>query len=226
MSDSATPWTACSPPGSSVHGIFQAEILEWIAMPSSRRSSRPRDWTQVSYVSCIGRRLLVCNFCPLSPLGRYFCCPPRRSHTRGLERETLGGRLRCAGRLHCWGLNPHAPPTALGLRTPRLLFPASPFPSVCPLASLRVEPQRQQLFPAAHFPLICHGLLSCSCLASAPFGSAEGRIVWEANSWALDHSTRCWGSHETHVRFLPLWKHPSSIGNYKFGVNSSIFSDF
>ena len=33
----------CSPPGSSVHGIFQARILEWVAMPSSRGSSQPRD---------------------------------------------------------------------------------------------------------------------------------------------------------------------------------------
>ena len=33
----------CSPPGSSVHGILQARILEWVAMPSSRGSSRPRD---------------------------------------------------------------------------------------------------------------------------------------------------------------------------------------
>ena len=32
-----------SPPGSSVHGILQARILEWVAMPSSRRSSQPRD---------------------------------------------------------------------------------------------------------------------------------------------------------------------------------------
>ena len=38
----------CSPPGSSVHGILQARILEWVAMPSSRGSSRPRDRTQVS----------------------------------------------------------------------------------------------------------------------------------------------------------------------------------
>ena len=35
----------CSPPGSSVHGVLQARILEWVAMPSPRRSSRPRDWT-------------------------------------------------------------------------------------------------------------------------------------------------------------------------------------
>ena len=38
----------CSPPGSSVHGIFQARILEWFAISFSRGSSQPRDWTQVS----------------------------------------------------------------------------------------------------------------------------------------------------------------------------------
>ena len=35
----------CSPPGSSVHGILQARILEWVAISFSRGSSRPRDWT-------------------------------------------------------------------------------------------------------------------------------------------------------------------------------------
>ena len=38
----------CSLPGSSVHGILQARILEWVAMPFSRGSSQPRDRTQVS----------------------------------------------------------------------------------------------------------------------------------------------------------------------------------
>ena len=33
----------CSPPASSVHGIVQARILEWVAMPTSRGSSQPRD---------------------------------------------------------------------------------------------------------------------------------------------------------------------------------------
>ena len=42
----------CSPPGSSVHGISQARILEWVAISFSRRSSQPRDQT---HVSCIGR---------------------------------------------------------------------------------------------------------------------------------------------------------------------------
>ena len=47
-----------NPLGSSIHGILQARILEWVAMPSSRGSSRPRDHTHVSYVSCIGRQVL------------------------------------------------------------------------------------------------------------------------------------------------------------------------
>ena len=48
----------CSPPGSSVHGILQARILEWVAMSFSRQSSQPRDRTHVSYVSYIGRGVL------------------------------------------------------------------------------------------------------------------------------------------------------------------------
>ena len=42
VSDSLRPHGLCSPPGSSVHGILQARILEWVAMPSSRGSSQPR----------------------------------------------------------------------------------------------------------------------------------------------------------------------------------------
>ena len=45
----------CSLPGSSVHGILQARILQWVALPFSRGFSQPRDQTQVS---CICRRIL------------------------------------------------------------------------------------------------------------------------------------------------------------------------
>ena len=45
----------CSPPGSSVLEIFQARILEWVVISSSRGSSQPRDRT---CISCIGRRVL------------------------------------------------------------------------------------------------------------------------------------------------------------------------
>ena len=41
----------CSPPGSSVHGILQARILEWVAMPFSRQSCQPRNRTWVSYIA-------------------------------------------------------------------------------------------------------------------------------------------------------------------------------
>ena len=46
----------CSPPGSSVHRILQAGILEWVAMPSSRGPSWPRGQTRVSCISCIAHR--------------------------------------------------------------------------------------------------------------------------------------------------------------------------
>ena len=41
-------WTAGGSPGSSVHGMLQARILEWVAISSSRGSSLPRDQTHVS----------------------------------------------------------------------------------------------------------------------------------------------------------------------------------
>ena len=53
----ATLWTVVRQAPLSM-GILQARILEWVAMPSSRGSSQPRDGTWVSYVSGIGRQVL------------------------------------------------------------------------------------------------------------------------------------------------------------------------
>ena len=50
VSDSLRPMD-CSPPGSSVHGILQARILEWVAISFSRGSSQPRNQTQVSCIA-------------------------------------------------------------------------------------------------------------------------------------------------------------------------------
>ena len=55
----------CSPSGFSVHGIFQARILEWVAISSSRRSSQLRDET-LSLVS----PALVCGFFTSEPPGK------------------------------------------------------------------------------------------------------------------------------------------------------------
>ena len=47
-----------SPSGSSLHGILQTKILEWVAIPSSRGAFQPRNRTYVSYVSCSGKQIL------------------------------------------------------------------------------------------------------------------------------------------------------------------------
>jgi len=79
------PMNCMRPPGSSVYGILQT-ILEWVAMASSRGSSWPRDWTCVSYASCIGRwvycqgmfnrRIPMCCFSQVLHffLSRTACC--------------------------------------------------------------------------------------------------------------------------------------------------------
>ena len=69
--------TLCDPmdhnlPGSSVHGILQTRVLEWVVMPSSRGSSRSRDRTCISYVSCIGRPVLCPWEVPPISLGLAF----------------------------------------------------------------------------------------------------------------------------------------------------------
>ena len=52
-------WLLVTPgsPDSSVHGIFQARILEWVAISYSKGSSQPRDWTCISSVSCTGKQI-------------------------------------------------------------------------------------------------------------------------------------------------------------------------
>ena len=47
----------CSPPGSFVHGILQARVLEWVAISFARESSQPRDGTRVSRI--VGRRFII-----------------------------------------------------------------------------------------------------------------------------------------------------------------------
>ena len=62
----------CIPPGSSVHGIFQARILQWVAISFSRGSSQPRHRTHISCVSYIGRQLLYQLSHQGSPVS-FFC---------------------------------------------------------------------------------------------------------------------------------------------------------
>ena len=81
----------CSPPGSSVHGILQARILEWVAMSSSRGSSQPRDQT---FISCIYLHRQAGSFTTRAPW----------------EAPTgMGSHFLLQGTLPTQGLNPGLP---------------------------------------------------------------------------------------------------------------------
>ena len=66
--------TDCNLPGSSVYEIFQARILEWVAISSSGRSSQPRDWTHVSCVSCVAGGFFTCWAIREASLCVYLIC--------------------------------------------------------------------------------------------------------------------------------------------------------
>ena len=68
----------CSPPGSSAHGIFQVRILEWVAISSFRESSQPKDHTYISFVSCVGKRILY----PYHYLGSTLLCAKHRKEKK------------------------------------------------------------------------------------------------------------------------------------------------
>ena len=76
----------CNLPGSSVYGIFQARILEWVAISFSRRSSQPRDWTQVSCI--VGRCFTVWVTREVSKgykLNNYICMTSVKGKTTRME---------------------------------------------------------------------------------------------------------------------------------------------
>ena len=77
-------------PGSSVHGNFQARILEWVAISSSRGSSRPRDRTRVSCISSIGRWILLpLGHLPVGATIKKFGSPDCRGLFRASQDKAL-----------------------------------------------------------------------------------------------------------------------------------------
>ena len=73
-----------SPPASSVHRILQARTWEWVAMPSSKGSSQPRDQTQASCISCTAGR-----FFTTEPPGSHLTARHMAFRRRALERWNL-----------------------------------------------------------------------------------------------------------------------------------------
>ena len=80
----------CSPPGSSVDGILQARILEWVAMPSLNGPSRPRDQILTSCVSCIG----TVAHKAVSPLSLERCKQTLDGHVTSCGWNPCIGRVR------------------------------------------------------------------------------------------------------------------------------------
>ena len=103
VSDSLWPYRL-SLLGSSVHGILQTRILEWVSISSSRGSSRHRDQTNISCDSCIGRQILnhwaTYGYHQKNQHVNYWS-PRRRSEKNGAERsseELIAGKLPNLGR--------------------------------------------------------------------------------------------------------------------------------
>ena len=72
MPDCLWPWNL---PGSSVHGILQARVLEWVVMPSSRECPPPRDQIHVSWGSCNAGRFFASES-PGKPINLVLSRPP------------------------------------------------------------------------------------------------------------------------------------------------------
>ena len=91
----------CSLLGSSVHGIFQARILEWVAISFFKVSSRPRDRTHVSCVSCVAGRFFTTvlpgkpsiEHAPLHKCVLMTGNTTRPNHGHCMQRS--GGRVKC-----------------------------------------------------------------------------------------------------------------------------------
>ena len=92
----------CSPPGSSVHGIFQASVLKWVAISFSRRSSRPRDFLNPDLLYC---RQILYQPSYQKALSRLATTQKRKKKKIEREREEE------------WSLHPHSglPPSPRGL---------------------------------------------------------------------------------------------------------------
>ena len=85
----------CIAPGSSVHGILQARTLEWVAMPSSRGSFQPRDWT---CISCIAGRFFTAEP-PGKPFNKHILIQTWERHDSYFFRSLESSEKKCSW--HC-----------------------------------------------------------------------------------------------------------------------------
>ena len=125
----------CSPPGSSVHGILLARILELLPLPFSRGSSHPRDQTQDSctagrfFTNCLTREACSVQFSAVAHDVRFFATPGIAAHQASLSIINSWSLLK----LMC--IKSVMPSSHLILCRPLLLLPPIP-PSSFPMSQL------------------------------------------------------------------------------------------
>ena len=95
-----TPWTVAH--HSSLRGILEAIILEWVAISSSRRSSRLRDLNHISYVSCIGGRFFTTSTTGLQIVQAVILKWIVISYARGSSRLRDWTCVSCISRIGRW----------------------------------------------------------------------------------------------------------------------------
>ena len=117
----------CSPPGSSLHGISQARILEWVAMPSSRGSSQARDRSQVSCIA--GGFFTICASREALEVSCLFEFEVLHSHTPKNPSFSLDAFFRWADMMYAFSLPDFKIPCAIILHRSKEIIVI-----LCPLA--------------------------------------------------------------------------------------------
>ena len=122
----------CSLPGSSVHGLFQARVLEWVAISFSRGSSQPRDRTQISRIAGSCFTIWITTEAKPTVEGLFFTGLPRATVIRNInwqfqlklilqletkQNKTVGKKWKLSGRWISWISQPEARVKAPGTQS-------------------------------------------------------------------------------------------------------------
>ena len=161
--------TNYSQPGPSVHGIFQTRILEWVTISSSRGSSRPRDGTRISCISCTGRQ------------ARYHCNiwedDFRDPHPPNISVELESVAQKGGGRGPGSPSDTALPPTLTWLLS--LLLPSSLLRQFLPPAgTVPLAVPQVGSCPSSSSKIPSSPSLSLACLESDRLGSRSSCVTW------------------------------------------------
>ena len=166
----------CSLPGSSIHGIFQSRVLEWVATSFSRRSSRPRNWTRVSRI--VGRRFTIWATSEVHQQLRHFhfALGPTVYAASPAANSMLDFHSRTRAGFGNFPSKDHPGPGSLPLGKPRLSRGTNQKGILVPLPSARLETETQLHLNESTAPS------GGSCVLGLP-----GSQSWEAPGTRIVH---------------------------------------